>query len=40
VGVVDREAVLRAMAGGDEPARAGEAPSPEREAAAPDGDRG
>jgi glycine betaine/proline transport system ATP-binding protein len=40
VGVVDREAVLRAMAGGDEPARAGEAPGSEREAAAPDGDRG
>jgi glycine betaine/proline transport system ATP-binding protein len=40
VGVVDREAVLRAMAGGDEPARAEEAPGSEREAAAPDGDRG
>ena len=40
VGVVDREAVLRAMAGGDEPERTGEAPGSEREAAAPDGDRG
>jgi hypothetical protein len=48
VGVVDREAVLRAMAGGDEPQRsAGEASGSEREAAsaggesaAPDGERG
>jgi glycine betaine/proline transport system ATP-binding protein len=48
VGVVDREAVLRAMAGGDEPRRtAGEASGSEREgaptgggSAAPDGERG
>jgi glycine betaine/proline transport system ATP-binding protein len=38
VGVVDREAVLRAMAGGDEPARpGGDARGSEREAAAPTG---
>jgi glycine betaine/proline transport system ATP-binding protein len=38
VGVVDREAVLRAMAGGDELARAaGEARGSDREAAAPTG---
>jgi glycine betaine/proline transport system ATP-binding protein len=49
VGIVDREAVLRAMAGGDDPAGdAAEPPDSEREAAAPagggsaapDGDRG
>jgi glycine betaine/proline transport system ATP-binding protein len=41
VGVVDREAVLRAMAGGDEESgRTGEAGPHAGEAVAPDGDRG